>query len=336
MAGFSMAGRAGAQNIPEPPRPTCVEGCTRGGSSSTESVDERNARWAAIAEARREAKAERDAENAKRKAQKAAQKLKDQQDKQKAQDEARQKAENDRKAAEAEQQRQLNTQREREAEAERQRQLAIEAQRLQAAFDTIKPDAVGALKGVEGDPAGASRADDGLNLKGVDGEPGTGSAQPDWMATITDPQVAKIAHHLGSIVPPLPIPKEEVALNWKKVYLNDDRLMNTADWVVAAWETTGVLGAPIKIPCKALLIAGKSFIAQEDSAYLYLVKKDQDYNAALAYLKNPAQAQTFAHLLDDVRQHRELPANADPAMVKAVRAITDPKLGNTATVVWDS
>jgi methionine-rich copper-binding protein CopC len=38
-----------------------------------------------------------------------------------------------------------------------------------------------------------------------------------------------------------------------------------------------------------------------------------------------------------MRQNRSLPASADPAMVKAARAITDPKLGNSgASIAWDS
>ncbi len=337
-----MAGRASAQ-IPEPPRPTCVNEpgapCRGGGASSTESVEERNARWAAIAEARREAKAERDAEKAKRKAEKDAQKLKDEQDKQKKQDEARQKAEADRQEAEAEQLRQLNAQREREAEAARQRQLAIEAQRLQAAFDTIKPDAVGALKGVEGDSADASGADGGLNLKGVDDAPRAVS-QAAWTAAITDPVVAPFARRLDHFVPPPPITEKEVALDWKKIYLNDNRLLNTGDYVIAGWEMAGLIGGST-IYGKFLMIGAKvgvkTLLAGQDGAYMYLVRKDKDYDAALAYLKsNKEQAQTFAHLIDDVRQHRPLPASADPSMVKVAQAINDTRHGNSNWgITWD-
>lgn len=326
LPGILSAGSAGAQiYVPPASRPVCdtdVPGNNCGGSRSrpAESDEDRRARLQAMADARAERKAESDRQKAIKDAQKLAKK--------KAQEEARQQAENDRLNA-------IASERAAAERAEQQRQLEIDTQRRQAAFDAIKPKLMSGLKGVDGATAGANNSDDGLGLKGLDDTERV-AAKPAWDAQITDPQAAKIAHHLGSFVPPLPIPKEEVALDWKKVYLNDDRLMNTADLVMAAWETTGVLGEPIAIPCKALLIGGKSFIAQEDGAYLYLVKKDADYDAALAYLKDPAKSQAFAHLVQDVRQNRPLPATADPAMVKAARAITDPKLGSTAAVVWDS
>jgi hypothetical protein len=307
------------------PCPTCRVSCSRTGSSgsgsepsSTSTADPIavwKARWARAAAARAARKAAKDKQNA-------AKKL--------AKEEAQQEAAAARQQA-------IDDQRQREIEAERQRQLAIKAQRLQAAFDAGRPTAVSSLKGVDDAPVDLSGASVGLGLKGLDDVPRVNvAAKPAWDAKITDPQVAKYARHLGSVVPPLPIPKEEVALEWKKIYLNEDRLMNTADLVVAAWEMTGVLGESITVPCKMLLIGGKTFIAGENGAYMHLVKKDQDYDAALAYLKNPAQSQEFAHLVQDVRQSRPLPAGADPAMVKAARAITDPKLGDTGAVVWDS
>ena len=145
-----------------------------------------------------------------------------------------------------------------------------------------------------------------------------------------------MARHLGSVVPPLPIPEKEVALNWKKVYLNDNLLLSTMDYVIAGWQMAGVLGETT-VAGKFFMIGSKSFIAGEDGAYMYLVRKDRDFDAASAYLKDPAQAQTFAHLVDDVRQHQTMPASADPAMVQAARAITDPRLGNNNWgIAWDA
>lgn len=314
---FLLASGAGAQNVPEVSPGQCVDypghPCSGSSRSSGESDEERRER----AEARAEEKAERDA-----------QKRADKQAKEEAKEHARQQAEAERQAA-------LEAERQREMEAARQRQLAIEAQRLQAAFNEMKPAAVNDLKGVDGATAGTGVNGGGLELKGLDDAPRTAS-QPAWDANITDPEVAIYARRLDSVVPPLPIPAKEVALNWKQIYLNDDRLMDTTDVVVAGWEMTGVLGESISIPIKILMIGGKSFIAGENAAYMYLVKKDADYDAALAYLKNPAQAQKFARLVQDVQQSRPVPATTDPAMVNAARAITDPKLGDTGKMVWDA
>jgi hypothetical protein len=218
--------------------------------------------------------------------------------------------------------------------AETQRQATLEAARRQAAFDSLKPNAVGGLKGIDG-AASATAPAVYASLKGLD----SGNArqtEPAWVKTVTDPQVTPIAHRLASVVPPLPIPAAEVKLDWKKVYLNDDRLMNTLDMVVAGWEMTGVLGESISVPCKMLIIGGKTFIAGEDGAYAFLVKQDADYDAALAYLKDPAKAKEFAQLTQKLRLKEELPKNADAAMVRAAKAIVDPKLGNTGAMVWDA
>lgn len=212
--------------------------------------------------------------------------------------------------------------------AQQQLQQEYERQR-QNAFNQTRPDAVGALKDDDGSGAPAV-APQGTGLA-----PGAG-APPPWMAAITDPKVQPMARRLASVVPPLPMPAQEVALDWKKIYLNDDRLLNATDLVVAGWEIAGVLGKSAVWPCKVLLIGGKTLIAGENGAYVYLVEKDKDYDAALAYLKNPQQAGRFAGVVQALREGRPAPSGANPAMVRAARAVADPELGNTGKMVWDA
>jgi hypothetical protein len=329
LAGLFLEGRAGAQNIPDVPSPTCVDTpeypChSRSSSFSRESDEERAERREAQAEARAERKAERDAQ----KKIKAAQNL------------AKKRAKEDKKQAAIDyQRRQEEAQRQQAAEAERQRQLAIEAERLQTAFNQIKPGVVGSLKRVDGAPVGGNGG--GLGLKGPD-DGQRGGSQAAWTATITDPQVAPIARHLASIVPPLPISEKDVALDWKKIYLNDNRLLNTTDYVVAGWQMAGLMGKTSALEVEVLLIGGKTLIAGQDGAYMYLARRDKDFDAAAAYLKNPATAQTFAHLVNDVRQNRPLSALADPAMVEAAQAINAHHAGNDkkdmnaiVPIMWD-
>jgi hypothetical protein len=320
-AGILLEGRAGAQYIPPASPPVCEGNCGSGSrSSSTESDEDRRARQQAWADARAERKAERDRQKAIRDAQKLAKK--------KAQDEARQQAEDDRLNA-------IASERAAVERAEHQRQLELEAQRRQAAFEALKPDILSGLKGVDGAPAGTHDTGDGLGLKGLDDAPHTAS-QPAWDANITDPEVAVYARRLDSVVPPLPIPEKEVSVTWKQIYLNNDRLLDTTDLVVTAWELTGVLGETMAGPADWILIGGKTLIAGENGAYVYLTKKDDEYNAAFAYLKNPAQAQTFARLVQQVRNNQPLPASADPEMVKAARAITAPQPESGTAIIWDS
>ncbi len=311
---FLLSGKATAQSA-------CAQlgvDCSHRGRS-TESDDDRQARLEAAAEARAERKAERDAKRAADK---------------KAKEEARQRSETARIEAEARRRQEVEAQKSREIEATLQRQAAIEARQRQTAFNAQKPAVVSSLKDAYDVPQGPTTTDS-FGLKPADDAKPAG--KPAWDASITDPQVTKIAKRLGSVVPPLPIPKEEVSLTWKDIYLSNDRLMNTTDLVVAGWEMTGVVGGGLAAPYKIIMIAGKTFIAGEDGAYLHLVKREQDYDAALAFLKNPAQSQKFARLVQDIRQNRPVPAGADPAMVRAAQAVTDPKLGNSATsIAWDA
>jgi hypothetical protein len=325
-AGFLLANQASAQSACAQLGVDCTyhdetrpSGDSSSDSQRSDPITVWKARWAAGAEARAQAKAARAARKAAKDAQNQA--------KRRAKEDAQRQAENVRQNA-------IAAKQARAADAERQRLLAIEAQRLQAAFDTAKPTLLSGMKGVDGSGPRPKYPGNSLGLKDVDD--GRGSAvKPVWNAQITDPQVKKFAKHLGSVVPPLPIPKEEVALDWKKIYLNDDRLLNTSNYVVAAWEMAGLIGKA-NVGVKLLLIGGKTLIAGENGAYIYLVKKDQDYDAALGYLKNPGQSQQFAHLVQDVRQNRPLPAWADPDMVRAARTITDPKQGDIPAMVWDS
>ena len=322
-AGILLEGGAGAQYIPPASGPVCesagTAACPGSRSSSTESDEDRSARQEAAAEARAERQAEKDRQKAIKDAQKRAK-----------QEEAQRLAESAHELALANER--IAT--ERAAEVERQRLLAIETQRLQTAFDNAKPGAVSGLKGMDSGPGGTSTSG-GLGLKDLDDTP-RGGAQPAWTTAITDPQVAPIARHLASVVPPLPISQEEAKLSFGKIYLNDDRLLNTTDYVLAGWEMAGLI-ADSSVLLKFFMIGGKTLIAGENGAYMYVLRKDKDYDAALAYLKNPAQAQAFAHMVEDVRQNRPLPANADPAMAQAARAVNDPSLNNdNKQILWDT
>jgi len=254
-----------------------------------------------------------------------------------AQEPARARAKAQREAAKAaalQEKERAKAQREAAKAAERRQQEQAKAQR-QAAAQQAKLDAVHPRQSAEQSRREAASAQGSVRFAAAERKVAPAPGQP-WDAKLTDKEVKKSAGRLNKVIPPPPIPAEEVKLNWKKVYLNDDRLASTADWVVAGWEITGVLGENIAFPCKVLMIGGKSFIAGEDGAYEYLTKKDEVFDAALRYTKNPAQAMLFAHVVDKVRKNEPLPPGTDPGMVKAARAIADPKLASTSSMVWDA
>jgi hypothetical protein len=79
-----------------------------------------------------------------------------------------------------------------------------------------------------------------------------------------------------------------------------------------------------------IMAAGKSFIAAEDAADIYLIKQEALYRQASGYLRNPATRLGFTAIVRTIKEGKPLPAGANAEMVAAARAILDPKLGNSA------
>lgn len=258
-------------------------------------------------------------------------------------------------AAEVEAERAREAERQRVAEEQRKAadQERLEEEKRKQAEEDFKrgvADAARSLKGVSTGDFQLKGVNDGaFGLKGVDTNDNLGlkdgpTAVPlpyasngtAWTAQITDPTVKRFAGRISAVVPPPPIPPKEAPVSWSQIYMNQDALMKSADRLMAAWEMAGPVGSSVEAPLKVIMIAGKTFIAGEDGAALYLAKKDQTYEDALRYLKSPTQSQQFARLVQAIREGRPVPS-ADPTMVKAARALADPKLGNSgATIAWDS
>jgi len=240
--------------------------------------------------------------------------------------------------------RQLEAEQQRLRELEEQRKLEEEAQRRQRDFERSKNNALREMKGAPGSNTGLKGLDDGgdSGLKGLGDPDRTGLNAAARPARAANPQIASqistIDRKLDQIVPPFPIPQKDVAFNWKRLLTSDEDFgINSADSYFAAWDAVGQLGKGATFSCKAILILGKSFIAGEDAAYVHLVKKDEVYEAALQYLKDPAKSRQFARLVQDIKENRPIPGSADPAMLKAARAITDPMLGSSGRrIAWDA
>jgi hypothetical protein len=156
-----------------------------------------------------------------------------------------------------------------------------------------------------------------------------------WANGFHDPQVAPMARRLGAVVPPLPIPAQEVSMDWKQVYLNDERLEKTGDLVVAGWEMAGLI-EDSSLFVKGLMIGGKALIGDEDGAYVFLCKRDMIYDAALHYLKDPKTAKDFARLVDDLKHDRAISLGTNPMMLIAAKLIADPHQGSVAWATWDA
>ena len=152
-------------------------------------------------------------------------------------------------------------------------------------------------------------------------------------------QLQNLMRSVDTLQVPPPLPAKDISLSWESVLLSKDHseaLLQVGDIGLLAWDMAGRIGSSINFPCKVLMIAGKVFIAGEDGAYVYLVKQDKAYDDALRYLKDPATSKRFALLVRDIKEGRPFFC-LDSNMVKAARAINNPKLNNSGTwLAWDA
>jgi len=154
-----------------------------------------------------------------------------------------------------------------------------------------------------------------------------------------DSQIAKITSSIDSIQVPPPLSPKDVSLSWEEISLSKDHseaMLQVGDLSLLAWDMAGKIGSKINFPCKVLMIAGKTFIAGEDGAYVSLIEKDKAYDDALQYLKNPATSKRFAELVRDMKEGRFY-FSFDSRMVRAAKAVNDPKNGSGGMeLAWDS
>jgi hypothetical protein len=156
---------------------------------------------------------------------------------------------------------------------------------------------------------------------------------------ISNPQIARLMRGLRNIDVPPPIPASSVAMSWKSLTEKHGPgvLDKTGEFGFLAWDLLARPGRGTPLQCKVLLIAGKTFIAGEDGAYVHLVKQDRVYEQALGFLRDPATTRQFAELVRDFRETGTASSSADPAMLRAARALTDPKLGSSGmSIAWDA
>jgi hypothetical protein len=306
---------AAAQYVPDPGQPHCTDFCGGGGSTHSTNSSARGIDWAAVRaahQARKEAKQQ--------------QKL---QEKAERQQQAEQKAEDER-------QRQLEAEQLQRAEQERR----------QAAFNVLRPEALGDLRDVDGSllngaaPSsstfnGPVTDSDVVDLRVNGQQPGR---KPAWAAQFTDREAIEHATRLAAIPAPPPLPPSAAPDTWVDLLLpHAEGFDKAADVVSAAWEMVVPYAQSGNPTIKLVMIGMHSVIAAEDGAQMYLVRRDNEYKAAYAYLKNPRESQTFAHLVKDIHDGKKPPAGTDPAMLAAAQAVANPALrGDSKTLAWDA
>ncbi len=178
-----------------------------------------------------------------------------------------------------------------------------------------------------------------------DAEPGSGSSGLDIFRDnepITDPQIAAIMKKLDNIEVPEPLAFEEAWIEFTRHPPDDEtagRIIGHAENGVAVFDVSRLLlaGKALSWVPTAVLSTGKTIIAGLDGADLYLMRQGAALDRGLRYLRDKRTSAQFADIVNALRQKKPLPRGANPQMISAARAMTDPANGSTGTrIAWNA
>jgi hypothetical protein len=152
-------------------------------------------------------------------------------------------------------------------------------------------------------------------------------------------EVARIVRGIRKIQVPPPIPPEDAAIAFGELAPNDvtsKRVLEGLEQGIAVVSLKGTLGG-VLLPGKLILATGKTFIAAENAADLYLVSQNDIYEQALRYLKDENTRMKFTGIIRSMKEGKPVGEDASIGMVRAAQAILDPKRGNSGTrIAWDA
>ena len=170
-----------------------------------------------------------------------------------------------------------------------------------------------------------------------------GSRTPDIYRDDTpaaNPQIARIARGLDSIQVPPPLTADEASVYFRCPSAEEqEKILLGPEAGVAAveFELLRLTGKTFTVLPRVLFVTGKTFIAMEDGADIYLVKQDRLYESALRLLKDKRRAPLFSATVNALYHGRPPPADAPPDMIPIARAILDHRLGNTGMrIAWSA
>lgn len=149
----------------------------------------------------------------------------------------------------------------------------------------------------------------------------------------------ELAGRIRRIEVPPPIPPRDVAIGWGELAPGDEltrKVILGSEAGVAVLHIVGTIGGSA-LPARIILAVGKTVIAAEDAADVYLVRQNETYERALGYLRDGGTRLEFARIVRAVKEERPIGEHASVDMVRAARALLDPKLGNSGLrIAWDA
>ncbi|HEY1663435.1 MAG TPA: hypothetical protein VGI03_13535 [Verrucomicrobiae bacterium] len=145
-------------------------------------------------------------------------------------------------------------------------------------------------------------------------------------------------YNLDHIQVPPPIPPQAAIIGFgqKVEDPQSELILKGTDYGIAVAEAYGKIGEKTMPYITVIVITGKTFIAAEDGANVYLTKHNEVYDQALAYLKDPQMRDQFAHLVEAVRNHQPISEDTPVNMLRAAQAIAASPDTQTSSIVWNA
>ena len=157
---------------------------------------------------------------------------------------------------------------------------------------------------------------------------------------LSDQEIAAIVRGIQKIQVPPPILPEEATIGIWRLAPRDvtsERVLFGTEAGVATAAVTLTIGEHSLPYVKLIVGTGKTVIAAEEAADVYLIKQNGVYEKALRYLKDESRRKEFTGLVRALKEHRPIPESANIDMVRTAQAILDPKLGNSSVrIAWNA
>jgi hypothetical protein len=156
--------------------------------------------------------------------------------------------------------------------------------------------------------------------------------------SVNNSSVDSAVRRLNKIQVPPPIPPQAAIIGFGQEMDDPESelVFKGVNYGMAVAKAVGELAGKRIPDVTIILIAGRTIIDAENGADVYLVKQNEVYDQALAYLKDPGTRDNFARLITAVRYHRQISENTPVAMLRAAEAIAAAPDNDTKRVVWNA
>jgi hypothetical protein len=192
----------------------------------------------------------------------------------------------------------------------------------------------GGLKDALADKPNRKTAQEKLDVSSI-----TLPATKKALNSMTVPQIEELSRRFQAVEPPPPVSTDQISVRLRPRDKMSELILMGTEVGVALMDVRQlrIAGEAFGVVPKALLVTGKTFIAMENGADVYLVKQNEVYEQSLRWLKDKNTSKTFSETVQALRENRQLPSGATPKMVNTAKAILDPELGNSGRrIAWDA